>query len=45
MKLIIARMYGKYETEVVEDEGMEQEDLLLAGPVGERLVLRFRVAG
>lgn len=44
MKLIIAKMYEKYETEVVEDDGMEQEDLFLAGPVGERLVLRFRVA-
>jgi hypothetical protein len=45
MKLIIAKMYVKYETEVVEDDGMEQEDLFLAGPVGERLVLRFRIAG
>lgn len=42
MKLIVAKMYSKYETEVMEDGNMEQEDKFLAGPVGERLVLRFR---
>jgi hypothetical protein len=45
MKLIIMMIYEKYRTEVVEDEGMEQEDLFLAGPVGERLVLSFQVVG
>jgi hypothetical protein len=44
MKLIIMIIYKKYKTEVVEDDGMEQEDLFLAGPVGEKLVLSFQVA-
>jgi hypothetical protein len=42
MKLIIATMYSAYTTEVVEDADMQQEDQFLAGPVGEKLVLRFQ---
>ncbi|KAF2001496.1 cytochrome P450 [Amniculicola lignicola CBS 123094] len=42
MKLIIAAIYSKYETDVVEEDGMEQKDYFLAGPVGEKLVLKFR---
>ncbi|PSN73833.1 cytochrome P450, partial [Corynespora cassiicola Philippines] len=41
MKLIIAAIYSMYSTDVVDDEGMEQEDKFLAGPVNEKLVLRF----
>ncbi|KAF2465740.1 cytochrome P450 [Lindgomyces ingoldianus] len=42
MKLTLAAMYSRYETSIVEDDGMEQEDLFLAGPVGEKLVLKFQ---
>ncbi|KUJ13771.1 putative cytochrome P450 monooxygenase [Mollisia scopiformis] len=42
LKLSIAAIYSNFETEIVDDEGIEQEDAFLAGPVGEKLVLRFR---
>jgi hypothetical protein len=41
MKIVIATMYTNFETSIVDDEGIEQEDAFLAGPVGEKLVLRF----
>lgn len=44
MKMILATLYSYYETEIIEDDGMEQEDKFLAGPIGEKLVLRFRHA-
>lgn len=43
LKLSIAAIYSNFETEVVDDEGIEQEDAFVAGPVGEKLVLRFRI--
>jgi hypothetical protein len=42
LKLSIVAIYSNFETEVVDDEGIEQEDAFVAGPVGEKLVLRFR---
>ncbi|KAE8449039.1 hypothetical protein EG329_008627 [Mollisiaceae sp. DMI_Dod_QoI] len=42
LKLSIAVIYSNFETEIVDDEGIEQEDAFLAGPVGDKLVLRFR---
>ncbi|KAF2105889.1 cytochrome P450 [Lophiotrema nucula] len=42
MKLTTAAIYSRYTTSVVEDSGMEQEDLFLAGPVGEKLILKFQ---
>lgn len=42
LKLSIAAIYSNFETAIVDDEGIEQEDAFLAGPVGEKLVLRFR---
>ena len=42
MKLIIANIYTRFETEIVEHGDMKQEDRFLAGPAGGRLVLRFR---
>ncbi|KAF2714625.1 cytochrome P450 [Pleomassaria siparia CBS 279.74] len=45
MKLIVSKMYEKYETEVVDDDGIEQEDAFFAGPLGQKLVLKFRVVG
>jgi hypothetical protein len=41
MKMIIAVIYTRYETRVVEDNNMEQEDKFVAGPVGKKLVLKF----
>ncbi|KAF2686295.1 cytochrome P450 [Lentithecium fluviatile CBS 122367] len=45
MKLIVATMYARYETSVVEDDGMEPSDGFLAHPVGEKLVLKFTRVG
>lgn len=45
LKAIVATIYSNFETDVVDDGGsgaMEQEDAFLAGPVGEKLTLRFR---
>lgn len=41
MKLLIAAIYTNYTTGVVDDAGMEQEDTYTAGPVGNKLILRF----
>jgi len=41
MKIVISTIYTNFETSIVDDEGIEQEDVFLAGPVGEKLVLRF----
>jgi hypothetical protein len=42
MKLIIATIYARYETSVVQDFGMKMTDRFLAQPEGESLMLRFR---
>lgn len=42
MKLVIAAVYTNYTTEIVDDEGMEQADCFVAGPVGGKCVLRFK---
>ena len=45
LKAVTAAIYTNFETEIVDEGGsgaMEQEDSFLAGPVGEKLVLRFR---
>lgn len=42
MKLVIAAIYTNYVTEIVDDEGMEQADTFIAGPVGGKLVLRLK---
>jgi hypothetical protein len=44
LKAITAAIYTNFKTEIVDDggfEAMEQEDAVLAGPVGEKLLLRF----
>jgi len=41
LKLVIATIYTNYTTEIVDDEGIEQTDTFVAGPVGEKLILRF----
>ncbi|KAK5114229.1 hypothetical protein LTR85_010294 [Meristemomyces frigidus] len=41
IKLMIAAIYTNYTTTVIDDEGIEQSDSYISGPVGNRLVLRF----
>ena len=42
MKLVITAIYTNYTTEIVDDEGIEQADTYVSGPVSEKLVLRFK---
>ena len=42
MKLVVATIYSNFTTEVLHHEGMKQADTYIAGPVGEKCVLRFR---
>lgn len=42
LKLSTAAIYSNFESEVIDDEGIEQEDAFLAAPVGDKLVLKFR---
>jgi hypothetical protein len=41
LKTIVAAIYTNYETTIIDDEGIEQEDAFLAGPVGRKLVLKL----
>jgi hypothetical protein len=44
LKAITAAIYTNFETEIVDDGGpgaMEQEDAVVAGPIGDKLLLRF----
>lgn len=38
---MIAAVYSNFTSYVVDDEGIEQEDVYLASPVGNKLMLRF----
>ncbi|PSS12811.1 hypothetical protein M430DRAFT_124452 [Amorphotheca resinae ATCC 22711] len=42
LKAITATTYTHFETTIVDDDGIEQEDTVLAGPKGEKLVLSYR---
>jgi cytochrome P450 len=42
LKVLIVTIYSNFQTEIVDDEGIEQEDTFLAGPKGEKLVLTLR---
>ncbi len=42
MKLVVAAVYTNYTTEIVDAEGIEQADTFISGPIGEKLVLRFK---
>ena len=42
LKSITAAIYTNYETTIVDDEGIEQEDAFVGEPVGRKLVLKFR---
>ena len=41
MKFLLGAIYSNYTTSVVDDEGIEQEDAYTAGPVGNKLILKF----
>jgi hypothetical protein len=41
MKLIVASIYTNYTTHIIDDDGIEQTDSIVASPVGEKLVLGF----
>ena len=41
MKLIVASIYTNYTTYIIDDEGIEQLDRMIASPAGEKLVLGF----
>ena len=45
MKIIVATTYADFETSVVDDSEMEQVDAVLAPPVADRLLLKFRYVG
>ncbi|KKY17323.1 putative cytochrome p450 [Diplodia seriata] len=42
IKHVIAALYANFETEIVDDGGIEQEDHFLAHPKGHRLILRLK---
>jgi Cytochrome P450 len=41
MKVVLAAIYCRFRTSVIDDSGMEQRDGFLASPVGDKLILRF----
>ncbi len=41
MKLLVAAIYTNYATSIVDDEGIEHADSYIAGPAGNKLILRF----
>ncbi|EME39095.1 cytochrome P450 monooxygenase-like protein [Dothistroma septosporum NZE10] len=45
LKATLASIYGRFETEVVDDGGVEQGKTFIAKPKGERLILLFRKIG
>ena len=40
-----ATIYAEFETSIVDDSGMEQLDAVVAGPAGDRLLLKFHHVG
>lgn len=45
IKAIVAAVYARFETRVVDDGGVEQGDGYTVGPKGGRLVLGFERVG
>ena len=41
LKIFLASIYTNFVTSIVDDEGIEQLDEMLAMPVGDKLTLRF----
>jgi cytochrome P450 len=42
LKLLVASIYANFTTEIVDDEGIEQLDWVLASPAGDKLILSFK---
>jgi len=42
MKKILETIYREFETSIVDAEGIEAVDWVVAGPKGEKLMLTFR---
>ena len=40
-KLFLASVYANFTTTIVDDEGIEQQDFILADPIGNKLILGF----
>lgn len=40
LKSVAAAVYTNYETSIIDDAGIEQEDHFSAGPIGKKLVLK-----
>ena len=45
VKLVVAAVYTNYNTKIIDDEGIEQDDGYTVGPVGNKLILRFEKVG
>ena len=43
MKVVVAAIYTNYTTYVIDDEGIEQMDTMVARPAGEKLILGFNL--
>jgi hypothetical protein len=41
LKLLLASIYMNYATTIVDDEGIEHIDDVIAAPVGDKLILGF----
>ncbi|EPE27485.1 Cytochrome P450 [Glarea lozoyensis ATCC 20868] len=41
LKAVVKVIYSEFETEIVDGSGMEQMDSVIAGPVGDKLLLKF----
>jgi hypothetical protein len=41
LKIFLASIYTNSATSIMDDEGIEQLDDMLANPVGDKLILRF----
>jgi hypothetical protein len=41
IKAVVKVIYSEFETKIVDSSGMEQVDSVIAGPVGDKLLLRF----
>lgn len=42
MKTVLAAIYTTFETWIIDDEGIEQPDEILAPPTGDKLILGFK---
>lgn len=41
MKLLLAAIYTNFTTSIIDDEGIEQREAFVAGPMSDKLILRF----